>query len=89
MSFGKVDFTEYLVLPLLLVPLWYCYMVGQWSGSEGFVMLSSYAANGYTVCATLFVVYTDKTNNRPAEHILFIPRLVFFAVDYAVVHMEC
>ena len=52
-------------------------------------LLSSYAAKGYTVCATFFVVYTDKTNNRPAEHILFISRLVFSALDYAVVNMEC
>lgn len=64
-------------------------MVRQWSGSEADFLLSSNAANGYTVCATFFVVYTDRTNNCLAEHILFIPRLVYSALDYAVVHMEC
>ena len=90
MSFGKVDFTEYLSLPLLLFVFLFGTVTWWDNGAVAKdYLLSSNAAKRSTVCIIFFVVHTDKTNNCPAEHILFIPRLVFSAIDYAVVHMEC
>ena len=51
--------------------------------------LSCNAANGSAVCSAFFVVQTHKTNNFPAEHILFSSRFVFSAVDYVGTHMKC